>query len=159
MVNQKVPETLSWRAPSHISPKRSSGWYLAFSLVFLFLLGYAIYIKSLITFLTFFLIMVVVLVISTQKSFEKTYKITKTGIAVGRVLYPFKIIKKFWIVYNPPQIKTLNFETTAYINNQVILQLGHQDPIEVKLVLGQYLPEDLEIEESITETLARRLKI
>ena len=57
------------------------------------------------------------------------------------------------------EIKTLNFETTAYLNNQISFQLGSQNPIELKLFLSQYLPEDLDRTESLTETLARSLKI
>lgn len=77
----------------------------------------------------------------------------------GEILYPYKIIKKFWLVYNPPITKTLNFETTAYLNNRISIQLGSQDPVAVKLYLSQYLPEDLDRTESLSETLARTLKI
>ncbi|HEX9502777.1 MAG TPA: hypothetical protein VF974_00445 [Patescibacteria group bacterium] len=159
MQNQKIPETLTWKAPSHIKHQRSSAWYLIFSLCGLALLAFAFYIRSITAGLTFFLIVVVLLIISTQSSREVTYKVTKTGIAAGNMIYPFKIIKRFWIIYNPPEVKTLHFETTAYLNSQVTLQLGPQDPVELKLVLGGYLPEDIEMEESITESLARRLKI
>jgi len=159
MVDHKIPETLVWKAQSHIQQKRSAFWYLAFSIVFILLLAYAFFTHSIITFLTFFLIMIVVLIISTQPALEKTYKVTKTGIAVGSVHYPYKIIKKFWITYRPPEVKTLNFETTAYLNNRVIIQLGRQNPVELKLVLSQYLTEDIDKQESVTETLARTLKI
>jgi hypothetical protein len=75
------------------------------------------------------------------------------------MVYSFKTIKIFWLDYRPPEIKTLNFITTAYINNQITIQLGDQDPVAVKLLLKQYLPEDLNREESLTEMLARKLKI
>ena len=155
----QIPETLTWEAPSHIQHQRSSAWYLIFTLCALGLFGFAFYIQSITAGLTFFLIIAVLLILSTQSSREITYKVTKTGIVAGNMVYPFKIIKRFWIIYNPPEVKTLNFETTAYLNNQVTLQLGQQDPVELKLVLGNYVPEDIEMEESITESLARRLKI
>jgi hypothetical protein len=157
--NKNISETLSWTAQSHIQPKRSPIWYLFFALVSLGLLAYAIYTRSPLTLITFFLIIVVLLIVSVQPSAEIQYKITKTGITAGHVIYPFKVIKTFWIVYNPPQVKTLNFETSAYINNKITLQLGKQDPVELKQVLGRYLPEDLDKEESLSETLARKLKI
>ena len=159
MSDQKLPETLSWQAPSHVQLPRSAGWYIAFSVVSLGLLFYAAYTHSLLTFITFILIIGVVLLLSGQAPRATTYKVTKTGIAVGNTLYPFKVIKKFWIIYNPPTTKTLNFETSAYVNNKIALQLGNQDPVQLKLVLSQYLTEDLEAEESITEALARKLKI
>jgi hypothetical protein len=157
-MSSKIPETVSWKAQSHIEHSRSMGWYILFALVGLGLLAYAFYTQSITAGITFFLIIIVLLVLTNQPSREVTYKITKTGISVGNQTYPFKIIKKFWIVYNR-EVKTLNFETTAYLNNQISLQIGKQNPVEIKLILSEYLPEDLEKEESITESLARRLKI
>ena len=151
--------SLTWTAPSHIQPKRSTTWYMGFILVATGLISYAFYTKSIITAITFFLIIAVVLVLTLERPKLTIYKITKTGIIVGRVMYPFGIIKKFWIVYHPPQIKTLNFETTAYLNNKVILQLGKQDPISLKMVLSKYIEEDLDQKESLSEGLARKLKI
>lgn len=155
----KIPETLVWTAPSHIQPRRSPSWYLFFILISLGLVAYAVYTQSILTGITFGMIIVIVLVLSTRGGELTTYKITKTGISVGNTSYPFKVIKKFWIVYNPPEVKTVNLETSAYLNNRVIIQLGKQDPVTVKLVLSKYLPEDLDKEEHFSETLARRLKI
>ncbi|MBX4187164.1 MAG: hypothetical protein KW802_02825 [Candidatus Doudnabacteria bacterium] len=159
MQNKKLPETLTWKAQSHIQHQRSPFWYFMFAIVTLALLSFAVYSHSLLTGITFFLVCTVLLTLSIQPSREVTYKITKTGISVGHLTYPYKIIKRFWIIYNPPEVKTINLETTAYLNNRVILQLGNQDPVLVKLILGDYILEDLETEESISETLARRLKI
>ena len=159
MPNKNLPETLTWKAPTYQEQERSSGWYLGFTLISVALLAFAIYNKSIITGITFILIILVVFILSIQSSTITTYRIGKTGISVGNTPYPYKTIKKFWIIYDPPEIKTINFETTAYINNKVSLQLGSQDPVQVKLVLSQYLREDLDREESLSETLARRLKI
>ncbi len=108
---------------------------------------------------TFCVIIFSILLFTAQGPKIVTYKATKTGIMSGGTIYPYKIIKTFWLVYNPPVTKTLNFETTAYLNNQVSIVLADQDPIELKLYLSQYLTEDLDRQESLTETLARGLKI
>ena len=60
---------------------------------------------------------------------------------------------------NVTPIKTLYFETSAYLNNKISLELNEQDPVAVKLFLSQYLIEDLERDESVSDALARRLKI
>ncbi|MBX4191519.1 MAG: hypothetical protein KW804_01835 [Candidatus Doudnabacteria bacterium] len=158
-MQNNIPENLVWKAQNHIQHRHSTGWYVGFTIVSLGLLGFAYYSRSLTAAITFVLIIVVLLILSIQPSQEITYKITKTGIIVGNVVYPFKVIKKFWVLYNPPEVKTLNFETTAYLNNRVIVQLGKQDPIQVKLLLGNYLIEDIDMEESMSEGLARKLKI
>ena len=157
--SQKIPELLEWQAANFISPKRSASWYIGFGIVGLILTAYALYDRSILTLITFSMIIVAVFLLSRQSPRLLTYTITKTGIYVGNSLYPYNTIKTFWIVYNPPEVKTLNFETTAYVNSQVTLQLGNQDPLQVKNVLSKYLPEDLERDESVSEILARKLKI
>ncbi len=157
---QKLPETLIWQAASKQAAPRSSQWYVIFAVVSLALLAFAVfYDRSPITIITFVLLIGVVYTLSTQTPHTLTYKITKTGLAAGNNVYPYKIIKQFWILYNPPEVKKLSFETTAYLNNQISFELGNQDPMIVKLVLSQYLPEDLQREESLSEVLARKLKI
>ncbi len=157
---QQLPETLIWQAASKQSSPHSPQWYLGFTVVSLALLAFAVfYDRSIITIITFLLIIGVVYIFSTQSPRQVTYKITTTGLAAGTTVYPYKIIKHFWILYYPPEVKKLNFRTTAYLNNQITFELGEQDPMIVKLVLGQYLPEDLEREETLTEVLARKLKI
>ena len=123
------------------------------------LLAFAIFNQSIITVITFVLIIFMIFIMTTQAPEEVTYKITKTGISLGDTLYPYKIIKTFWIVYNPPEVKILNFETTAYINNQVAVQLGSQNPLQVKQILSQYILEDPNRRESTADILARKLKI
>ena len=157
--NNQIPETLTWQASSQQHAPRSPGWYLGFVIISLGLLGFAIYTGSIMTIITFSLIILIVFILSRQTPRQMTYRITKTGIGSANNLYPYKTIKFFWIVYNPPMVKTLNFETSAYINNHISIELGDQDPVEVKIILSQYLPEDLDREESMAEVLARKLKI
>ncbi len=157
--NPSIPETLTWKAHAFKDHDRSPNWYIGLILVSIGLIAFAIYNKSIMTTITFGLIIFIVFVLSLQKPHDVEYKITKTGISSGKNIYPYKAIKTFWVLYNPPAIKTVNFETTAFMNNKISLQLGNQDPVLVKKVLSQYLPEDLDREESATEVLARRLKI
>ena len=159
MSKTTLPETITWKAASHDQPQRSLVWYIGFGLVSGGLIIFGIYSHSILTIITFCVIIFSVLLISLQPPKTITYQATKTGLVSGNTIYPYKVIKIFWLVYNPPVIKTLNFETTAYLNNRISFQLGSQDPVELKLFLDQYLPEDLNRTESITETLARSLKI
>jgi hypothetical protein len=154
-----LPEIVTWKASDIQHHQRPAAWYMGLAIVSIGLIGFALYNHSIIMLITFVLIVFVIFILSLQPSRLVTYKITRTGVAIGRVNYPYQVIKKFWIAYNPPETKTLNLETTAYLNNRVIIQLGNQDPIEVKLYLSHYLEEDLDRIESFSESLARSLKI
>ncbi len=156
----KLPASITWKAQSHKDHKRSPAWYLGFAIISAALILYAIFLdRSIMTVITFALMMLVLFIFVTQPVRVITNKLTSTSIISGNVTYPYKIVRTFWINYNPPEVKTLNFETTAYLNNKVSVELGDQDPVAVKLFLSQYLPEDLDREERLSETLARTLKI
>jgi hypothetical protein len=151
-------ESLSWEAPEYIHHPKTAIWYIFFTLVAVGLIIYSFYLKSVLTMITFGLIIILGFIFSHKKPAIVSHKLTSNGIVLGDIIYPYKNIVKFWILYNPPHVKTLNLETTAYVNQHVALQLGDQDPVEVKIYLAKHLPEDLEKEESLTDAIARRLK-
>jgi hypothetical protein len=108
--------------------------------------------------IVFILITVLLLYFGSQKPKLIKVQAGTTGITIGTITYEYKIIKKFWIVYYPPQVKVLYLETGAYLNNLVRIELGNQDPVAVKKFLLQYLEEDLDGQESLVDIIARRLK-
>lgn len=159
MENKNLPESVTWNALSHTQAARPAAWYLIFGIISLALIFFGIYNHSILMVITFCVIILSVLLFTNQRPSTLVYKATKTGIISGNTIYPYKTVKTFWIIYNPPVVKTLNFETSAYLNNLISLELGNQDPMELKLFLSQYIPEDLDREEPFTDSLARNLKI
>lgn len=149
---------LSWEAPEFAEHQRSKNWYIGFAAVSIMLIGFAVWLGSIITIITFCLLSAVGFGFAVQKPKQMTYSITNQGIIVGPSIYPYKNIRKFWIIYDPPHVKTLNFETTAYLNNIISIELGNQDPLPVKLTLKNNLLEDLDREESLSDMIARKAK-
>jgi hypothetical protein len=153
-----LPELVMWEAPEFEQYQRTQAWYVIAGLIAFGLIGFAIYSRSLMTLITFALIIILGVSAVFRRPKKLIHRITSLDISVGQIIYPYKNVKKFWIIYQPPEVKTLNLETTAYLNSLVTLQLGDQDPVEVKVMLQKYLPEDLDREESLNEILARRAK-
>ena len=155
-----LPKEFSWNGPSHQLIERSPAWYLGFGLAALIGIAFALfYDRGITTIITFALIIVVVFILASQPQRTVKYKISPLGLWANQTLYPLPAVKKFWIDYHPPEIKTFNFETSAYLNNKVSFQLGDADPVAVRLVAKQYLAEDLDHDYTLAETLARKLKI
>ena len=134
-------------------------WYILFTIVAGGLLVFGFFSDSLITILICGLIVLLGFIYSHRKPRVMHHELTATGIVLGDTIYPYKNIKTFWIIYEPPHIKTLNLETTAYLNSHVVVQLGNQDPVMVKLFLKNFLEEDLNREESFVDLISRKLKI
>ncbi|MBI2356228.1 MAG: hypothetical protein HYV13_03435 [Candidatus Doudnabacteria bacterium] len=157
MKNQITLE-IAWQAPEFKEHKKSMQWFLAFGTISVALMAYAVYSRSLISIISFAVGILITYFFAVQKPKNQTYSISGMGVAINNNLIPYKNIRKFWIIYNPQATKTLNLETTGYLNNQVSIELGNQDPVAVKLYLKRYLPEDLDKEESLTDVLARKAK-
>ena len=155
---QEQKKEISWEAPEFKELVKGPYWYMFYAGITVLLIGYGAYTNSLITIIAFSVMSLVGLTFAFRKPEKITFTLTSTGIVVADKNFPYKIIKKFWIVYYPPEIKTLNLETSAYLNSHIKIELGDQNPIEVKKFLKNYLPEDLDKEESLPEVIARKLK-
>ena len=106
----------------------------------------------------FLLLLTLAYYFSSQKPKNIKISVNQTGLTVKDAKIPFGQIKSFWIVYRPPDIKTLNFETTAYLNRYFTLQLDDQDPVKLRDFLLDHLPEELDRQEQMGDKVARKLK-
>ncbi len=150
---------LSWQAAEFEHHQKTLAWYIVFAIAATAMLIFSFFSHSIITVITFVLIVVMGFAFSHRKPRVVLHQLTPTGIVLGDTMYPYKSIKSFWIIYEPPQIKTLNIETTAYLNPHMAIQLGDQDPVPVKLYLKKYLTEDINRDESLVDVISRHLKI
>ncbi|HEX5430287.1 MAG TPA: hypothetical protein VFX17_04420 [Patescibacteria group bacterium] len=148
---------LSWTALEFQEREKNNWWYAAFFIISAALIGYSVYLHETLTVITFSVLAVAVFIFSHQRPRQIQYSLTPVGVNMGRTQMPFRNIKKFWIIYTD-QNKTVNFETTSYLNSVLTLELGRQDPLPVKIFLKSYLPEDLQKEESFTEVISRKIK-
>jgi hypothetical protein len=161
MDNQQTsqqPKEISWQALEYPEYKKHPLWFIGLALIVALLVLYGISTKSWTTVVMFILFGALGLVYAIQKPRTLTIKLTGQGVQINSLMYGFPIIRKFWIIYSPPEVKSLYLETSAYLNRIVKLELGNQDPRAVKAFLRQYLEEDLEATESTADFIARKLK-
>lgn len=147
--NQKI----AWQAPEFRHYEKSALWYITLSLLAVLLVAYFSLKQDYFAALTMAILGAMVAFFSRQKPEIMEIELTSKHIKFGDIALPYKNLKSFWLVYNQNH-KTLNLETTTYINNLVILELGETDPEEVRNFLLNYLPEHPERE---SETFAQKL--
>lgn len=152
------PKEITWQTLEYPEYKKHPLWFIGLALFIAALVLYGIYIKSWTTVVAFALFGILALIYASQKPKTLTIKINGQGVQVNNILYVYPVIRKFWIIYNPPEVKSLYLETTAYIDHTVKLELSNQDPRAVKILLKQYLEEDLEAKESTADLIARKIK-
>lgn len=109
-----------------------------------------------------FIIMAAVVIYIFDKKEPATIdiSITKRGIIIGEKMLTYEEdLKTFWVLYNPPEVKTLNFDRQQLLFPVISLQLEDENPLKIREVLLRYLPEDMKREEHFSEKAARRLGI
>ena len=134
-------------------------------LLLLAVAGIALLIYALVTanyLFVVFIIMAAVVIYIFDKKEPATIdvSITKEGIIIGdKSLTYAEDLKTFWILYNPPEVKTLNFDRQQLLFPNISLQVEDENPLKIRELLLRYLPEDMEREEHFSEKAARKLGI
>ncbi len=153
-----MEKQISWSAPEFIHYPKSKAWFIIMTALGAALIVYFLSQKDFLTAVLFFCLLGLMFYFARAKPKTVRIELDSYGIKVGELKLPYSQIKSFWIVYEPPEVKTLNFETTAYLNRNLTLQLGSEDPVKIRKFLLEYLPEDLDKEEGVADKLARKLK-
>lgn len=149
---------ITWQAPEYVHYPKSAVWFATLSLIGAGLIVFFLFKKDFLTAALFFLLTLTVFFFSRKKPGIVTVKLASTGLTYNEARLPWQKIQSFWIVYEPPEIKTLNFKTSAYLNRLITIQLDDADPAAIHEFLLQYLPEDENQEEQFADKIARKLK-
>jgi hypothetical protein len=155
MSNQN--QTISWQAPEFRHYPKNLGWYITLIAVAVLIVGFFVIEKDLFAAATTALLAGFVIFFSRQKPTLVTIELSNKAIKFGNLSCPYKQLKYFWIV-NSEHHKTLNFSTSTYVNNTIILELEDQDPDEIREFLLQHLPEHHETEATFAQKVSHKLK-
>ena len=157
-MSDKIKDQISWTAPEFVQYEKGGRWYIILLVVGILILAYALWRGDYLMFATLFIFLVATYIFAKKKPKQIQVKLSSKGISLNESEYPYSMIKSFWIFYDPPEIKTLNFETTQLLNKEIIVQIEDANPNEIREFLTEYIPEDLEREESYPDKLLRRIK-
>ncbi|MDP3740737.1 MAG: hypothetical protein Q8R08_00220 [bacterium] len=149
---------ISWSAPEFVHYPKSTGWFVAVGIVGLILIIYFLFQRDFLTASLFILLTVILVYFAKLPAKTLHIHLTTTGVKINESRLSYQQIKSFWMVYNPPEVKTLNFETGAYLNRFITLQLENEDPVKIRRFLAEYLTEDLEKGELFSDKVSRNLK-
>lgn len=150
---------LSWKFPEFNQYQRNKGWYIMAAMFILLLIIYAVFSGNLLFALVIIMIVLVVLMMQRNAK-ELNFTIYEDGIMIGEQFFDYKEIEKFYIIYEPPEIKSLFFEFKSLLHPRVPINLMNQNPVKVREILLQYLEEDLDREnEPLSDQIARMLKL
>lgn len=148
---------ISWQAPEFRHYEKNHAWYITLAAVSILIIGFFAVERDFFAAVCLAIIAAFIFFFAGQKPQTVIIELNNRGVAFGSLMFPYKQIKYFWVVHNDNH-KTLNLQTTAALNNLMILELEQQDPEEIRRFLLAYLPEHAETEGTPVQKIIHRFK-
>jgi len=136
-----TPGRITWRAREYEHRPKNKRRVLIIGLFLSAIVIYAIATQSPIMAITFILIGIVGYLGLTREAPVLDIFIDIEGIHIGNEVYPYENIRSFWVFYEPGERKCISIHTNGDLTPYVHIPLGTTDPLQVRAVLLQFLPE------------------
>ncbi|OGY51132.1 MAG: hypothetical protein A3J59_03135 [Candidatus Buchananbacteria bacterium RIFCSPHIGHO2_02_FULL_56_16] len=149
----------SWQFPEFPRYERSRRWYVGAAISGGLLLLFAAFTRNfLFAIITIIAALTITLIHRNPRQIR--FQITEDGLVVNDTFFDYDAIKNFYIIYQPPEVKTLYFELKSFFKPRIPAALEDQDPAKIRAVLTRYLTEDLEREhEPVSDQFSRLFKL
>jgi len=149
-----------WQVDEFVAHERSGRWYAVAAIVATGLLIYAIATANYFFAVIILMAGILMLLNHFQGPEKLDVYLTTAGVVLGESLYEYKQIQSFAVVYQPPEIKNMYLFFGSIMQPPLSIPLEAADPNEVREILLNFLPENLEQDgERLTDTVRRVYKL
>jgi hypothetical protein len=149
---------LSWQAPEFKHYHKNLGWHITFVAIVILIIGYQIISGDYFGAISVGFIAVFAGYLLRQKPSEVSVSLSDQGLHIDDLHIPYRNMQHFWVV-DTQHHRTLNIETTAYLNKLIILELEDQDPDAVREILAQNVPEHTSDQPSVVQQIMHHLRM
>lgn len=150
----------AWETWEFPPVERSTQWYVIASAAGLGMLIYALLTANFVFALIIVMFAVIMLMRDLKKPARVQAAITTDGVVFNNEFYPYKDIKDFSVIYEPPEVSNLYIGFHSRLSPLMSIPLEDADPNEVRTQLLPFVFENLERDsESLTDTLSRVYKL
>lgn len=158
--NQRGEILHEWTVQEYNKHERGAVWYAVITALGLLLVIYALATGNFLFALIIILFAIIMFLQHHQEPSQVLFQITDLGVTVGRKFYVYSEFEDFYIIYNPPEVKTLYLNPKNALRPLLRVPLLDINPVEIKHCLREFLPEDLEKEEEpLSDRAARNWQI
>ena len=149
-----------WTIQEYDQHQRGVRWYIIMITAGLLFVVYGLMSNNFLFSLIIILAGIILFIQSHQAPPQVLFQITELGVVIGRKFYNFSELKNFFIIYQPPEVKNLFFQTSNTIHPILSIPLLDENPVTVRETLLEFIDEDLDTEkEPISVTIARRWRM
>ena len=146
-----------WYAAEGENTPKSVWWYVVLASITTLLVVGMVVVGNFMAAIALGLGGVMLYVFSQRKPTTLRYRLMADGVAINNLLYHYRDLAAFNIIYQPGVTKTVIFRSKRTLAHHLHLELGEVDPLAVRDILIEFLPEDDTLEESLVDVVARRL--
>ena len=149
-----------WTIQEYEQHDRGLPWYILSIILGLGIVIYAVIKGNFLFALIIILFAIILFLQSHQTPLQVRFQIAELGVVVGNRFYSYSEFSGFYIVYNPPEVKTLFIQTKSSWRPLLRIPLLDMNPVEIKHSLREFLEEDTEKEEEpMSDRIARNWHI
>lgn len=146
-----------WQAPEHVHRPKSRAWFATLAAATAIIsVGFALTGNIMATVaialaggLTYY--------IAQQPIKNVRYRIMADGLAFNNTLYHYQDLEAFNIIYKPGETKTVLVRSARPFAPLLHMEIGDTDPVAIRDLLLDFVPEDLHLTEPLVDIYARRL--
>ncbi len=158
-VEDQGEQVFGWLVDEYERHERGPIWYAVAFLAAVGLILYAIIAQNFLFAIIIVMFGVIIGLSSLREPERVLFQVTTRGVSVGSLFVPFRELKDFWIVYEPPYVKNLYVEHKNPLTPRIVIPIDDADPVEIRRALLVYLDEDGRTEEPLGDLLGRVLKL
>ncbi len=149
-----------WSLNEYERHDRGLKWYLFIFGSASLLVLIAIWTDNFLFALIIILVAIIMFLQHHQEAEQVLFQITDLGVIIGYRFYPYGELGDFYIIYQPPVVKTLFIGTKSPVRPTLRIPLYDQNPVEVRHTLLEFIGEDLDKEEEpFSESVVRYFKL
>lgn len=151
---------LGWQFSEFEKHQRNKLWYIIAGIILIALVIYAVFAANFLFAVILIIISAIIYLQEKRGPDNLLFAITPDGLFIGDKIHPYKSIKNFYLIYEPPEVKNLFIDFNSALKPRLTIPLLDQDPVTVRELLLEYLDEDIEKEyEPLSEIIGRFLKL
>ncbi len=144
-----------WEAPEFRHYPKNPAWYITLFIIMVLLVVYQVVQQDFFGAVSLVIIGALIVFFAKQKPNLVVMEISDQGVHINKDLIPYNRIRNFWILDDGVH-KTLNFETTAYLNHILTVELEDIDSDELRDFLVDILPEHHEPAPTLAQRISHR---
>ncbi len=154
---EDVATLYEWYALEHNHQPKTPVWYaILASAITIISVGFLLF-GNIIATVTIGLVGAMVYYVAQKDPQTMRYRVMTEGVAFNNMLYHYRDLDAFNIIYEPGETKTVLLRSHRTFSPLLHMEVGDADPVEIRDFLIEFVREDQDLEEPLVDIWARRL--